>query len=161
MQSRRANRERQIQARKDLDAATELEAQRRLSVPAAAPSLPLPSVMTLALRFGRMVTLTHAGQNMKTAATPTKRAPRETLNLRIAAAERGLIDRAAQASGKTRTDFILSAARRAAEEQLLDRTIFVVSPASYSKFLAMLDAPPRPNERLRRTMQAPPPWSKA
>jgi uncharacterized protein (DUF1778 family) len=109
-----------------------------------------------------MATLTHTRQNVKTAlATPTKRAPRETLNLRIPAAERGLIDRAAQASGKTRTDFILSAARRAAEEELLDRTIFVVSPATYSKFLAMLDAPPRPNERLRRTMQASPPWPKA
>lgn len=94
-------------------------------------------------------------------ASLTKRAPRETLNLRIPATVRGLIDRAAQASGKTRTDFILSAARRAAEEELLDRTIFVVSPAAYSKFLAMLDAPPKPNERLRRTMQAPPPWSKA
>jgi uncharacterized protein (DUF1778 family) len=99
---------------------------------------------------------------MKTAiVTPGKRAPRETLNLRIPAAERGLIDRAAKSSGKTRTDFILSAARRAAEEELLDRTIFVVSPAIYSKFLAMLDAPPQPNERLRRTMHATTPWSKA
>ena len=99
---------------------------------------------------------------MKTAfESPTKRAPRETLNLRIPAAERGLIDRAAKSSGKTRTDFILSAARRAAEEELLDRTIFVVSPAVYSKFLAMLDAPPQPNARLQRTMQAAPPWSKA
>jgi uncharacterized protein (DUF1778 family) len=77
------------------------------------------------------------------------------------AAERGLIDRAAKSSGKTRTDFILSAARRAAEEELLDRTIFVVTPAIYSKFLAMLDAPPQPNERLRRTMHATTPWSKA
>ena len=91
-------------------------------------------------------------------ATPTRSAARETLNLRIAAAERGLIDRAAQASGKTRTDFILSAARGAAEEALLDRTIFVVSPAAYAKFLARLDAPPQPNARLRRTMQTPPPW---
>ena len=99
---------------------------------------------------------------MKTvAATSTKVAPRETLNLRSPAAERGLIDRAAQASGKTRTDFILSAARRAAEEELLDRTIFVVSPSTYAKFLAMLDAPPKPNERLRRTMKATPSWSKA
>lgn len=89
-----------------------------------------------------------------------KRAPRETLNLRIPAAERGLIDRAAKASGKTRTDFILSAARRAAEEELLDRTIFVVSPDTYSKFLALLDAPPKANERLKRTMRTPPPWSK-
>ena len=95
-----------------------------------------------------------------TVAAPAKRAPRETLNLRIPAVERCLIDRAAKSSGKTRTDFILSAARRAAEEELLDRTLFVVSPESYSKFLAMLDAPPRPNEALRRTMQATPPWSK-
>lgn len=99
---------------------------------------------------------------MKTATpAPARRAPRETLNLRIPAAERGLIDRAARSSGKTRTDFILSAARRAAEEQLLDRSLFVVSPEIYSKFLAMLDAPPKPNEDLRRTMQATPPWSKA
>jgi uncharacterized protein (DUF1778 family) len=93
--------------------------------------------------------------------TPLKRAPRETLNLRIAASERDLIDRAAKSCGRTRTDFILGAARRAAEAELLDRSIFVVSPATYSKFLAMLDAPTQPNERLRRTMQATPPWSKA
>jgi uncharacterized protein (DUF1778 family) len=67
---------------------------------------------------------------------------------------------AARSSGKTRTDFILSAARRAAEEELLERSIFVVSPASYSRFLALLDAPPQPNERLQRAMQTPPPWTK-
>jgi len=98
---------------------------------------------------------------MKTVATTAKSAPRETLNLRIPAAERDLIDRAAKSSGRTRTDFILGAALRAAEEELLDRTNFVVSPAAYSKFVAMLDAPPKPSERLRRTMQAPSPWSKA
>ena len=89
-----------------------------------------------------------------------KRVPRETLNLRIPAAERGLIDRAAKSSGKTRTDFILGAARRAAEEELLGRSLFVVSPEAYTKFLTMLDAPPKPNDALRRTMQAVPPWSK-
>jgi uncharacterized protein (DUF1778 family) len=94
-------------------------------------------------------------------ANPAKSARRETLDLRIPAAERGLIDRAAKSNGKTRTDFILSAARRAAEEESLDRTIFVVGPATYSKFLAMIDALPKPNERLRRTMQAMPPRSNA
>jgi uncharacterized protein (DUF1778 family) len=99
---------------------------------------------------------------MKTA-TPSssaRSARRETLNLRVPTAERDLIDRAARSSGKTRTDFILGAARRAAEEALLDRSVFLVSPAGYAKFLALLDAPPKPNERLRRTMQATPPWSK-
>ena len=83
---------------------------------------------------------------------------RQSLNLRIKPEERGLIDRAAKALGKNRTDFMLDAARRAAEEALLDRTIFTVSPKAYSEFLARLDAPPQPNERLRRTMRTPAPW---
>ncbi len=98
---------------------------------------------------------------MKTAVeSASRRAPRETLNLRIASAERSLIDRAAKSSGKTRTDFILGAARRAAEEELLDRAVFVIGPDAYAKFLARLDAPPSPSVRLRRTMQTPLPWSK-
>jgi len=95
---------------------------------------------------------------MKTAASTPAR--RETLNLRISAAERRLIDRAAQSSGKTKTDFILGAARRAAEEALLDRTVLSVNSTAHARFLARLDAPPRPNERLRRTMRAAPPWLK-
>jgi uncharacterized protein (DUF1778 family) len=87
---------------------------------------------------------------------PTSR--RDTLNLRIKADERVLIDRAATLTGKTRTDFVLEAARHAAEEALLDRTIFGVSPDAYAAFLARLDEPPRPNDRLRRTMQTTPPW---
>lgn len=83
---------------------------------------------------------------------------RDTLNLRIKPEERGLIDRAATLSGKTRTDFVLEAARRAAEETLLDRTVFAVSPEAYTAFIARLDEPPKPNERLRRTMQTTPPW---
>jgi uncharacterized protein (DUF1778 family) len=83
---------------------------------------------------------------------------RDTLNLRIKPEERGLIDRAASLSGKTRTDFVLEAARHAAEETLLDRTVLTVSPEAYAAFLARLDEPPKPNDRLRRTMQATAPW---
>ena len=83
---------------------------------------------------------------------------REPLNLRIKPEERGLIDRAATLTGKTRTDFVLEAARRAAEEALLDRTIFTVSPEAYAQFVARLDEPPKPNDRLRRTLQITPPW---
>ena len=85
-------------------------------------------------------------------------ARRETLNLRVRPEERSLIDRAAKSLGKTRTDFVLDAARRAAEEALLDRTLFTVSAESYAEFLARLDAPPKPNERLERTMRTPAPW---
>jgi uncharacterized protein (DUF1778 family) len=83
---------------------------------------------------------------------------RETLNIRIKPEVRGLIDRAAEMTGKTRTDFVLDAARRAAEDALLDRTVFTVSPQAYAAFLKRLDAPPKPNGRLRRTMRTSAPW---
>ena len=86
---------------------------------------------------------------------------RETLNLRVPAAERNLIDRAAESAGKTRTDFILEAARRAAEETLLDRALLVASPDAYDEFLRRLDEPARPNAKLKRTMQAKAPWRAA
>jgi uncharacterized protein (DUF1778 family) len=86
---------------------------------------------------------------------------RETLNLRIRPEERGLIDRAARLAGKNRTDFVLEAARLAAEDTLLDRTLFTVAPEAYAEFLARLDAPPQPNERLRRTMRTRAPWEPA
>lgn len=86
---------------------------------------------------------------------------RESLNIRIKPEERGLIDRAARAKGKNRTDFILDAARAAAEEALLDQVIITASPEAYAEFLARLDMPPRPNERLRKTMRTPAPWDKA
>ena len=88
----------------------------------------------------------------------TQEVKRETLNIRIKPEERNLIDRAAKTRGKNRTDFILDAARLAAEDALLDQVIISVSSEAYSQFLARLDMPPKPNERLRKTMQTPPPW---
>ena len=85
---------------------------------------------------------------------------RDTLNLRIKPELRLLIDRAADATGRNRTDFVLGAARLAAEEALLDRTNFAVDAKTYAEFLARLDAPPRPNARLRRALQTPAPWEK-
>lgn len=91
------------------------------------------------------------------AATEVKR---ETLNIRIKPEERSLIDRAAKTRGKNRTDFILDAARMAAEEALLDQVVITVSPQAYEQFLARLDMPPQANARLRKTMQSPAPWER-
>ncbi len=85
---------------------------------------------------------------------------RETLNIRIKPEERSMIDRAAKLRGKNRTDFMLDAARSAAEEALLDQTIISVSPAAYADFVARLDMPPQPNARLRKTLKTPAPWDK-
>ncbi len=92
---------------------------------------------------------------------PTKAvsaARRETLNLRVKPEDRSIIDRAAQLAGKSRTDFLIEAGRRAAEDALLDQTLFKVSPKIYKEFLARLDAPPKPNARLSSTMKTSPPW---
>ncbi|WP_454455068.1 type II toxin-antitoxin system TacA family antitoxin [Thauera phenylacetica] len=85
-------------------------------------------------------------------------AKRNTLNLRIKPEVRSLIDRAAKLQGKNRTDFILDAARNAAEDALLDQALFVVSEEAYAEFVERLDRSPAPNPRLKKTMQTPAPW---
>lgn len=85
---------------------------------------------------------------------------REALNIRIRSDVRGLIDHAAAMTGKTRTDFVLESAQRAAENAILDRTIFTAGPRAYREFLEFLDAPPSPNARLRKTMLTAAPWEK-
>lgn len=69
-------------------------------------------------------------------------ATRYTLSIRIKPEDRSLINWAAKAQCKTRTDFILEAARRAAENELLDHTVAHVSVEAYANFLARLDASP-------------------
>lgn len=88
---------------------------------------------------------------------PTRR---ESLNLRIKPAERDLIDRAAKARGKNRTEFVLEAARAAAEEALIEQRIFRIDSDDYQLFLNRLDQPPAPNAALRKTMQTPAPGAK-
>lgn len=89
---------------------------------------------------------------------PVADAKRETLNIRIKADVRDLIDRAAKSRGKNRTDFILEAARTAAEDALLDQVIMTVTPQAYEQFLARLDRPPKASASLRATMTTPAPW---
>jgi uncharacterized protein (DUF1778 family) len=117
--------------------------------------IPLIYVMTMTLRSAKQGDV---GDSTMPTSTAAHLAKRETLNLRIKPEERNLIDRAAKLRGKNRTDFVLEAARAAAEDALLDQTVIRVAPEAYAAFLAKLDAPPQPNERLRQTMQGLIPW---
>jgi uncharacterized protein (DUF1778 family) len=90
--------------------------------------------------------------------TAAARTKRTNLNIRIKADERALIDRAARARGQNRTDFILEAARKAAEEALLDRTMMLVDPKAFAEFVKRLDAAPKPKARLSRALCTPAPW---
>ena len=84
--------------------------------------------------------------------------PRLSWNLRVTPEDQALIDRAVSASGLTRTDFVLQAARAAAQELLVEQTWSSLSPEQVEAFSRALEAPPRPSDRLRRTMTAARPW---
>lgn len=79
------------------------------------------------------------------------------VNLRVRGDIRALIDRAAKTQGKTRSDFMIDAARRAAEESLLDQTLLRVDQKTYDHFLEVLDQPPS-GDGFERLMSAARPW---
>ncbi len=79
------------------------------------------------------------------------------MNLRVREDVRDLIDQAARLHGKTRSDFMVEAARQAAENALLDQAFVKVDPETYAQFLSVLDHPPS-GEGYERLMRAPKPW---
>jgi len=83
-----------------------------------------------------------------------------TINIRIEEERRTLIDRAAKAAGKDRTQFLLDAATREATTILLDQRYFQLDPDAFAKFNAALDAPPAENPRLRELLSRKAPWER-
>jgi uncharacterized protein (DUF1778 family) len=81
-----------------------------------------------------------------------------TISIRAKAGQRDLIDQAADRLGRSRSDFMLEAACRQAEDVLLDQTYFALDARSFAAFQTMLDKPPAPTDRLRRTLKARAPW---
>ena len=90
---------------------------------------------------------------------PERALQTRTINLRASAEQKALIDRAARRLGKSRTEFVLDTMREASENVLLDQRLFDLDEAAFAAFEAMLDAPAEPDERLRRTLNTPPPWA--
>lgn len=84
----------------------------------------------------------------------------ETINLRASQKQKGLIDRAAEALGKSRSDFMLETVCREAETVLLDRRYFALSKDAFERFSAMLDHPPTSNPTLRRLLHTRAPWER-
>lgn len=84
----------------------------------------------------------------------------ETINLRATRKQKALIDQAAEALGRSRSDFMLDTACREAENVLLDRRYFVLSAEAYRKFTSMLDRSPKNNAKLRRLLESKAPWER-
>jgi len=88
----------------------------------------------------------------------TRKTRDETINLRATQRQKALIDRAADALGRNRSDFMLETACREAEAVLLDRRYFALSSEEFKRFTSMLDKPPANNARLRRPLKTKAPW---
>jgi uncharacterized protein (DUF1778 family) len=139
--------------------------------------LPLGSIKPLP-RFSRIDTVYTAGHNhcmSKSSVPPSDHAgsapiaiadqapaadAKGSINLRIDANTRQLIDEAAAILGKTRTEFMIESARRQAIDVLLDQRLFVLNPEYYDAFMHALDNPPAPGSKLRALLRRVPAWQK-
>ena len=95
---------------------------------------------------------------MATTLPESSRLRAENINLRVTRSQKELIDRAAEAQGRNRSDFMLEAACREAESVLLDRCYFQLDDDAFRRFTEMLDAPPKDNPRLARLLARKAPW---
>ena len=97
---------------------------------------------------------------MNLSATQGKKVKKKdvTLNIRALRAQRDLIDEAAALSGTSRSDFMLSAACRYAEDILLEKHVFSLSDADFKRFEKMLDTPPSVNSGLKTLLDVKTPW---
>jgi len=83
-----------------------------------------------------------------------------SINLRIEAHTRQLIDEAAALLGKTRTEFMIDSARALAMDVLLDQRLFMLDSDRHNAFIHALDNPPAPGPRLRALLRRVPAWER-
>jgi uncharacterized protein (DUF1778 family) len=82
------------------------------------------------------------------------------ISMRLPEADVSLIDRAAAARGRTRTDFVREAAVRYAESVLLENTVIRMNPDAYADFMAVLSAPAAPVPELVDVFKRVAPWER-
>ena len=82
----------------------------------------------------------------------------QAINIRASRRQRDLSDQAAEALGKSRSEFMLETACREAEQVLLDRRFFRLDEDAFARFQDMLDNPPPPSDALRDLLLHKAPW---
>ena len=73
---------------------------------------------------------------------------------------KALLNRAAAMRGQKLSEFMLESARREAENALLDQRSFFLDDERHAAFVAMLDAPPAPSEKLKKLLRRKPAWDR-
>ena len=60
--------------------------------------------------------------------------------------------------GRSYDGFALDAARRPADDVLLDQVFFSLGDRAFAQFQALIESPPVPGEPLARLLRSVPPW---
>ena len=82
-----------------------------------------------------------------------------SLNIRVTEDEKVMVEQAAHLTHLSMSRFMLLAALRAAEEVLADQTRFVLPPAEWAEFVALLDRPAHVLPGLREAAARPSPFA--
>ncbi len=85
----------------------------------------------------------------------TAKEKQKVVNLRIDETRRNLIDQAAKLQGKSRTEFMIEAAYREAEQTILDQKIFILDEADF-EYITRTDHQPDP--KLVKLFKSKSPW---
>jgi len=95
---------------------------------------------------------------MKAAIAEPSKLRAENINLRVSRRQKALIDSAADALGRNRSDFMLDVVCRESEAVLLDQCYFSLGEEAFQRFTEMLDNPPADNPGLARLLNRKPLW---
>jgi uncharacterized protein (DUF1778 family) len=79
----------------------------------------------------------------------------DRLAVRMSARQKRTIERAAESSGRTLTEFTVEALTERAEEVLAQRALFGVDGKQWDEFVRLLDEPARPVPELVELLQRP------
>lgn len=82
----------------------------------------------------------------------------ERLEQRVTSAQRALIERGAQATGKSLSEFVIESACLSAELAIMDQRVFYLDDEEFDAFVAKLDAPPQHNPGIERLFAKRAPW---
>lgn len=82
------------------------------------------------------------------------------INIRARRPQRDLIDKAAAAVNKNRSDFMLDAACREAENVLLDKRLFILDDNQFDAFEAALQRPISAGSAIQKLLASKTPWEK-
>lgn len=82
----------------------------------------------------------------------------ERINIRVSLEKRAFIEEAATLRGQSLSEFMLASAAEAAENQMLDQSIFQVDAKAFKLLERQLASPAKPNKKLQDLLNVRTPW---